>query len=98
MFWKRHNSQFHLQIAKILHYTVFLLIFLFCQLYFAISQNYFLSLLNVKVTKQENQKKNTVLPFRYFRTVSLSKFKITTLIQHYYWLNSVQWIFKLQFL
>jgi hypothetical protein len=30
--------------------TVFFFVFLFCQLYFTISQNYFLSLLNVKVT------------------------------------------------
>jgi hypothetical protein len=32
------------------HHTVFLLVFLFCQLYFTISQNYCLSLLNVEVT------------------------------------------------
>jgi hypothetical protein len=47
----------------------FSLVFLFCQLYFTISQHYFLSLLNVKViwrntevqlTGEENQQKNSV--------------------------------------
>jgi asparagine N-glycosylation enzyme membrane subunit Stt3 len=37
-------------VSVIKKYSVFLLVFLFCQLYFTISQNYFLSLLNVKVT------------------------------------------------
>jgi hypothetical protein len=37
-------------VSVIKKYSVFLLVFRFCQLYFTISQNYFLSLLNVKVT------------------------------------------------
>jgi hypothetical protein len=43
------NRSLQTGIEFIITYTVFLLVFLFCQLYFTISQNYFLSLLNVTV-------------------------------------------------